>query len=111
MTWTIDCCGLSDCIATAVPPTYAFACVPVKGKTDRCLPKGQYREAADAAGFFTTQTENHWADATSMAAWVQKVLAPYVKATKEKEGVAPDHPWLLMVDCWAVHLTEEFRVS
>ncbi|EFJ39439.1 hypothetical protein VOLCADRAFT_100971 [Volvox carteri f. nagariensis] len=37
------------------------------------------------------------------------VFQPYVTRVKKELGLPENHPWLLMLDCWHVHLTEDFQ--
>ncbi|EFJ51415.1 hypothetical protein VOLCADRAFT_87679 [Volvox carteri f. nagariensis] len=80
-----------------------------QGKTERALPSGPSMEAAQQEQFLVTYSDNHWANKTTMRAWVARVLQPYMERIKRELQLPADHPWLLIIDCWGVHLTEEFQ--
>ena len=46
------------------------------------------------------QTENHWANISTSYAILDQLIVPWLVAKKAAIGKAPDHPCILIVDCW-----------
>lgn len=49
-------------------------------------------------------TDNHWSNEGSMLRFVEEVIVPYCKATREKLKLADDQPALAIFDAFAGHL-------
>lgn len=80
-----------------------------KGKTARCLPPAALRKRLEDLGWHWTQTQTHWSTLETMIDWVDKILVPYLLAQKRRLNLPDDHPCLLLLDVWKVHLTAAFR--
>lgn len=77
--------------------------------TDRCLPSKEDLAAARAAGFDYTYTENHWADKRTTKQHFDRIVAPFLRRQREKLGLPPDFPAVVILDCWSVHISAEIR--
>ncbi len=82
------------------------------GKTEKSLPSLQVRNDPRLAHFKFSVTTNHWADHTSKVAYVQHIWSRVVSMT-EADNAAGGTDYaprcILMLDCWPVNLTDEFR--
>ena len=78
-----------------------------QGKTARCLPAAT--AASVAARVDITQSINHWSTQETMQRWITKVLLPHSERMIELYELDADAHVLLLLDCWAVHKSAEFR--
>lgn len=82
-----------------------------QGKTEKCLPPKNTCTALTNLGFDLNFSINHWSNEELSIDWIDRVLRPYFAKTKTALGLPADHPCLLLVDCWQIHLSKAFRVS
>jgi hypothetical protein len=78
-----------------------------QGKTARSLPSGT--AASTAARVDITCSNNHWSTQETMQRWITKVLLPHSERMIELHGLDANAHILLLLDCWAVHKSVEFR--
>ena len=78
-----------------------------QGKTPRSLPAST--AAAVAARIDITHSINHWSTQETMQRWITKVLLPYSERMIELHELDADAHILLLLDCWSVHKSAEFR--
>lgn len=78
-----------------------------QGKTIRALPTAT--PASIVARVDVTHSTNHWSTQETMQRWIIKVLLPHSERMIELYGLDADANMLLLLDCWAVHKSEEFR--
>jgi hypothetical protein len=82
-----------------------------QGKTPACLPKShktpEFKE--EFAGWHLTFTENHWSNQEAMKQYIIYIIHPYFSAAKSAAGLASDHKCIVLIDCWKVHKSREFR--
>lgn len=76
-------------------------------KTARVLP--EETAASKAARVHLTFSDNHWSSLTTMQQWVTKLLLPYAERCIQRFELNSNAHILLVLDCWAVHKSEEFR--
>lgn len=79
------------------------------GKTDRSLPLAALRKHLEEQGWHFTQTPTHWSTLETSIDWVDLILVPYYTATKLRLNLPADHPCMLLLDVWKIHLTTAFR--
>lgn len=77
-----------------------------EGKTEACLPPRVLLNKPELAGMDWTQSSNHWANLTTTKRWFVNVLMPYLEKQFAASGV---NKAVLLLDCWGVHLAEDFR--
>ena len=73
------------------------------------MPADEDLQAARAAGFDYTQTENHWSDKITTKRHFQKIVAPFLQRQREKLGLPDDFPAVVILDCWSVHISADIR--
>lgn len=61
------------------------------------------------AGWHWTQTENHWSNLATSKQFVREIIAPYFATKRAAVGLAADQKAIWIIDCWPVHIGEEFR--
>lgn len=72
-----------------------------KGTTQRCLPTVQF-----PSGWHITCSENHWSNESTMKAYIEKILLPYVRDKREELKLAADYPALVIFDKFTGQGTE-----
>ena len=55
-----------------------------------------------------TQTYNHWSTLQSMKDYIRLIIHPYVQSKAREHKLAAPH-CVLLLDCWSVHTSAEFR--
>jgi len=78
-----------------------------QGKTARSLPAAT--AASVAARVDITQSVNHWSTQETMQRWITHVLLPHSERMISLHQLDSDAHILLLLDCWAVHKSAEFR--
>jgi hypothetical protein len=78
-----------------------------QGKTARKLPPST--AASIAARVDITHSANHWSTQETMQRWVTNVLLPHSERMIEMHALNANAHILLLLDCWAVHKSAEFR--
>jgi hypothetical protein len=57
-----------------------------------------------------THTPSHWSTYDTMVQYVESILRPYFLQKCELYGLDPEVEKLLwLLDCWSIHIKEEFR--
>ncbi len=69
-----------------------------KGETPGCHAKVTFPE-----DWAITHGESHWSTEVTMLEYVDNVLVPYVSTTRQKLGLADDHPALAIFDVFMSH--------
>ena len=119
--WTYEMVGSSDvavvgaedkrqitvCVAASLRGDLLPLQLIFQGKTARSLPSGT--AASTAARVDITCSNNHWSTQETMQRWVTKVLLPHTERMIELHGLDANAHILLLLDCWAVHKSAEFR--
>ena len=62
-----------------------------KGTTHRCLPTVQF-----PSGWHITCSENHWSNESTMKAYIERILLPYVHHKRKELKLAADYPALVI---------------
>ena len=57
-----------------------------------------------------TMSENHWSSQETMKQYIRKIIVPYAERKVEEFRLHSDAKILLVLDVWAVHKSEEFRM-
>jgi len=55
-------------------------------------------------------SENHWSNQQTMQQWIKEVLLPYSERRIHEHNLPRDSHIILLLDAWAVHKSEEFRL-
>lgn len=79
-----------------------------QGKTERCHPPAT--ELSKSVRVHVTHTSNHWSSVATMQQWVENVLIPYRERCVRQFELRTNSAIILMLDVWAVHTSEEFRM-
>ena len=64
-----------------------------KGTTSRCLPSIDF-----PPDWHITCSENHWSNESTMKAYIEKILLPYVSRKRKELKLSPDYPALVIFD-------------
>ena len=119
--WTYEMQGSSDvpvvgaedkrqitvCVAASLRGDLLLLQCIFQGKTARSLPAAT--AASTAARVDLTCSSNHWSTQETMQRWVTKVLLPHAERMTELHQLDANPHMLLLLDCWAVHKSSEFR--
>lgn len=99
---------ITACIASSLDGDLLPLQLIFQGKTDACHPPAT--DSAKAALLHMTHSENHWSSQQTMREWIESVLMPYVERKIEAQALPRDAKVILLLDVWAVHKSEEFRM-
>ena len=98
----ITCCVASSLDGDLLPMQLIF-----QGKTDQCHPPAT--PASREANVNVTHSKNHWSNQETMQQWVTEVLVAYAERKIASLNLPHDSHIILVLDVWAVHISEEFR--
>ena len=73
-----------------------------KGTTHRCLPATKF-----PSEWHITCTENHWSNESTMEAYIEKILVPYVDGKRTELKLQADYPALVIFDKFTGQRTEK----
>ena len=74
-----------------------------QGKTSQCHPKYKFPK-----GFHITESENHWANSSTMIDYVDKIIKPYVRNTIFKKDLPLHQKAIVIFDCFRAQITDDF---
>lgn len=74
-----------------------------QGKTSQCHPKYKFPK-----GFHITESENHWANSSTMIDYVDKIIKPYVRNTIVKKDLPLHQKAIVIFDCFRAQITDNF---
>ena len=89
------CCTLSGGL---LPPQLVYA-----GKTERCHPTTSFPD-----GWNITHSANHCSTEQTMMEFLDKILVPYVKQTRERTELSSTFPAVAIIDVFAAHRCQSF---
>ena len=92
------CCTLSGGL---LPPQLVYA-----GKTERCHPITSF-----PGGWNITHSANHWSTEQTMMEFLDKILVPYVKQTRECMELSSTFPAVTIFDVFAAYRCQSFLGS
>ena len=72
-----------------------------KGTISRCLPSIDF-----PPDWHITCSENHWSNESTMKAYIEKILLPYVSRKRKELKLSPDYPALVIFDKFTGQGTE-----
>lgn len=75
----------------------------------RSLPSTEAQAEARAAGFRYAYSPNHWSNQITTRLHVLEVVVPFLGARRRELGLPADFPAVWIIDCWSVHISQEFR--
>jgi len=99
----ITCCIASSMNGDLLPLQLVF-----QGKTTKCEPAAT--AASIAASVHITHSDNHWSTQETMQQYIKEVIVPYTKSKIQEHRLQADTRVVLVLDVWAVHKSEEFRM-
>ena len=77
-------------------------------KEQRAVPTLSEVTAKRTRNWHLTQTHNHWSTLESMKDYIRLIIKPWVDAKGREHGILNPH-CILLIDCWSVHTSQEFR--
>jgi hypothetical protein len=77
-------------------------------KQQKAVPTLRDVDIKRTRGWHLTQTANHWSSLDSMQDYIRYIIRPWVDAKGRELGIINPH-CVLLLDCWSVHKSEEFR--
>ncbi len=81
-----------------------------QGKTTVVVLKDPGAVAARAKGWHLTMSSNHWSNQQTMREFVDQVIMPWhAKQCEELGRASSSQHYIWNIDCWKVHISEEFR--
>jgi hypothetical protein len=99
---------ITACIASSLNGDLLPLQLIFQGKTAVCHPTST--EEARIAKVHLTHSENHWSNQETMRQYISEVLMPYAEARMFEHTLPQDSHIVLVLDVWAVHKSEEFRL-
>jgi hypothetical protein len=78
-----------------------------QGKTERCEPTPT--DDVKRSLFHITHSENHWSNQTTMEAYIERIIQPYIQQKIVEKRLPRDSRAIVLLDCWSVHKSAEFR--
>ena len=78
-----------------------------QGKTERSQPS--INDNISRAGFHITHSENHWSTHETMIEYIDNIIIPYYKQQLAIHNLSDKSQIILILDCWSVHKSEQFR--
>jgi hypothetical protein len=78
-----------------------------QGKTDRCHPEATPETIRNR--FHITHSENHWSSQITMTEYIKFIVDPFIQTIIEKKNLHQDQKAIIVLDCWSVHKSAEFR--
>ncbi len=98
---------ITACVAASLRGDLLPLQLIFQGKTARCLPPST--AASTAARVDITCSDNHWSTQETMQRWITHVLLPHAERMISMHDLNANAHVLLLLDCWAVHKSAEFR--
>lgn len=85
-----------------------------EGKTELSLPRdAALKKRMANIGHHLALSDNHWSSQKTMREYFAKILKPYIDRTIKEMNVQVDLPAdqhaVVLLDCWSVHTSDEFR--
>lgn len=99
---------ITACIASSMDGNFLPLQLVFQGKTPRCLPPDTPASLASLAHL--TFSDNHWSSQKTMQEYVEKIIIPYANRCVDLHQLHADAKIILVLDVWAVHKSEEFRL-
>ena len=84
-------------IGDFLPPQVIY-----KGKSSKSLPSTTF-----PADWSITFTPNRWSNEETMKVYIEEIIAPYVRQTRERLSLSEDHPALAIFDVFKGQCTED----
>ena len=99
---------ITACLASSLYGDLLPLLLIFQGKTVACHPS--VTEEATQARVHITHSENHWSNQETMRQYISDVLVPYADRCVVQHNLPVDSHIVLVLDVWAVHKSEEFRL-
>jgi hypothetical protein len=99
---------ITACVASSLDGDLLPLQLIFQGKTNACHPP--VTASAREARVHLTHSENHWSNQETMQQYVSEVLLPYAERCMLAHTLPGDSHIVLVLDVWAVHKSEEFRL-
>jgi len=98
---------ITACVAASLRGDLLPLQLIFQGKTTRSQPASTL--ASTAARVDITCSDNHWSTQATMQRWITNVLLPHSERMIRTHDLNANAHILLLLDCWAVHKSAEFR--
>jgi hypothetical protein len=98
---------ITACVAASLRGDLLPLQLIFQGKTARSQPAST--AASTAARVDITCSDNHWSTQETMQRWITNILLPHSERMISTHGLNANAHILLLLDCWAVHKSVEFR--
>jgi len=98
---------ITACVAASLRGDLLPLQLIFQGKTTRSQPPST--SASTAARVDITCSDNHWSTQETMQRWITNILLPHSERMINMHGLNANAHILLLLDCWAVHKSAEFR--
>ena len=99
---------ITACIASSLHGDLLPLQLIFQGKTPRSLPP--VTPESLVAQVHLTFTDNHWSSQATMQQYISEVIMPHAERCITSHRLSADAQILLVLDVWAVHKSEEFRM-
>jgi hypothetical protein len=99
---------ITACIASTLNGDLLPLQLIFQGKTARTLPTRT--PEAIVSNVHMTFSENHWSNQATMQQYIEEILMPHAERCITRHHLAADAHIILVLDVWAVHKSEEFRL-
>lgn len=99
---------ITACVASSLDGDLLPLQLIFQGKTSACHPP--VTAAATEARVHLTHSDNHWSNQETMQQYISEVLIPYAERMMLAHNLPVDSHIVLVLDVWAVHKSEEFRL-
>ena len=86
---------ITTVLAASITGDYLPPQLIYKGKTERCHPK-----VTVPNGWDVWYSDNHWSTEETMKRYIEKIIAPIFAEKRPSLKVEPNHPGLVMFDCF-----------
>ncbi|TFY82142.1 hypothetical protein EWM64_g1870 [Hericium alpestre] len=86
--------------------------IVMKGGLARSLPSPNspgYAESKELGLLFGLNAKNYWSNIPLLEEYLEKIVTSHFSAQKQRLGYPEDQECVVLLDCWSVHRSEEFR--
>lgn len=99
---------ITACIASSLQGDLLPLQLVFQGKTPRSLPAATAESIVSHVHL--TYSDNHWSSQTTMQQYITEIVMPYTEQCVALHRLSADAQIILVLDVWAVHKSEEFRL-
>lgn len=99
---------ITVCLASSLHGDLLPLQLVFQGKTARSLPDAT--PASIASLCHLTCSDNHWSSQMTMQQYIREIVMPHAERCIQEHRLHADARIILVLDVWAVHKSEEFRM-